>query len=82
MDQYWESYKAVVAQTVDGGKENSLHNTGMLLGLNRGTVMMGFGGNSIKSFSFKKGQYHTDLEERENLSLLHRRYTHKLPSAF
>lgn len=55
MDQYWEIYKAVIAQTVDGGKENSLHSTGMLLGLNRGTVMMGFGGNSIKSFSFKEG---------------------------
>lgn len=82
MDQYWESYEAIVAQTVDGEKENSLHNTAVLLGLNRETVMMGFGGNSVKSFSPKGGQCHTDIEGREKLSLLHRRYAHKLPSAF
>lgn len=61
MEQYWEGYKAIIAQTIDGGKENSLHNTGVLLGLNRGRVMMGLGGNSVKSLSFKEGQCHTDL---------------------
>jgi len=61
MDQDWGCYKAVIAQTIGRGKENSLHNTGVFLGLNRGTAMMGFGGNSTKSFSFKEGQCHTDL---------------------
>lgn len=82
MDQNWESYEAIIAQTIDGGKENSLHSTGVLLGLNRGTVMMGFGANSIKPFSFKGSQCHTGLEGMEKLSLLQRRHTHKFPSAF